>query len=338
MREPPVQPDKMLDHQKFTNCASALIDRVFSTRKYYHPFPTGVRSIEELRRAEIVAQTRISWDPKELLALISEHLDSLGYANAAKTLYQEAELSSFYKMHKMKPIVLVPKPRAPPRLSVTVGQPGEPLEIVKLPSNESSLPSRVMSHTSSLIQPQRIMFPAAAAAASSNENVFSPSRPATGLAAKAPSSAFVATPPGSPMSWPSRFRPIANAGPCGDPPPPSTPETYVSVKRQIQLSRGLTPVAVSPLVSSQHPQINANTVAQCSQSGDLDLSNTVSLPSSFSNPALIGSEDKSLSLPWRASLPKNSRTLNNIVESYLESQHAKCERPIVFCPPFSLKE
>ena len=78
MREPPVQSDKILDHQKFAHCGSALIDRVFSTRKYYNPLPSGARSIEELRRAEIVAQTRISWDPKELLALISEHLDSLG--------------------------------------------------------------------------------------------------------------------------------------------------------------------------------------------------------------------------------------------------------------------
>ena len=78
MREPPVQSDKILDHQKFTHCGSALIDRVFSTRKYYSPLPSGARSIEELRRAEIVAQTRISWDPKELIALISEHLDSMG--------------------------------------------------------------------------------------------------------------------------------------------------------------------------------------------------------------------------------------------------------------------
>ena len=131
---------------------------------------------------------------------------------------------------------------------------------------------------------------------------------------------------GSPMLWPCRSRNHNFAGSHGDSHAvPSTPETYKSVKRQIQQSRGIVPSVPSPLV--------VNSVCNSTQNS---LSAVVDLNMSLASVA--NTEDKSLSLPWRASLPNKSRTLNNIVESYLESQHAKCERPIVFCPPFSLKE
>ena len=221
------------------------------------------------------------------------------------------------------------------------------MEIVRLPSNQTSLPLRAVSHTSSLTQPQRIMFTNVVSA----QPAVLPSSPissrqgnpqlsgALTVANRAVNTAnpvhTAPTPPGSPMSWPCRAKNRNATGSAGDNPSvPSTPETYVSVKKQIQQSRGLAPVVPSPVL---------NTSSMCSPnvhslSQEVDL-NTSSTAISLSNPSNVNQEEnKSLSLPWRASVPKKSRTLNNIVESYLESQHAKCERPIVFCPPFSLKE
>ena len=112
-------------------------------------------------------------------------------------------------------------------------------------------------------------------------------------------------------------------------------------QKQIQLSRGLAPTsspmsAGAPTPPSSHSLPNTN-----SMSMDLELQATNTTGAAAVNNS-VNNEDNNNSrlpaLPWRASVPNQCRTLNNIVESYLESQHAKCDRPIVFCPPFSLKE
>ena len=160
--------------------------------------------------------------------------DVSGYTKSAKTLFHEAELSSFYKLHQMKPIVLIPKTRIPPRLSVIVREPGQPMEIVKLPPAKQSLPSRVVSNTS-LVQPQCIMFNNIAKNSGEMPRTPTKNQPAGSNDGGGGSNAInnQSTPgvTGSPMIWPSRLKAILQMNMNGDAfPVPSTPETYVSVK------------------------------------------------------------------------------------------------------------
>ena len=145
-------------------------------------------------------------------------------------MFHEAELSSFYKLHQMKPIVLIPKTRIPPRLSVIVREPGQPMEIVKLPPDKQSLPSRVISNTS-LVQPQCIMFNNVAK--NPAEVPKTPCKNQSGDGSCCTSMNNPSTPgvAGSPMIWPSRLKALSQMNMGGDMfPVPSTPETYVSVK------------------------------------------------------------------------------------------------------------
>ncbi|KAL3852286.1 hypothetical protein ACJMK2_015948 [Sinanodonta woodiana] len=85
MKEPVLQ-DKRQEHVKFCKYASELMEKVSGKQGY------NDASLEEIRRADIVAQTKIFYQEKELLQLIYNHLLSKGCAQAASVLQQEAHL------------------------------------------------------------------------------------------------------------------------------------------------------------------------------------------------------------------------------------------------------
>ncbi|KAF7253096.1 hypothetical protein EG68_07325 [Paragonimus skrjabini miyazakii] len=75
MKEP-VLADRLTEHAEFCRYATMLIRLVVGTLS--DSVLSGDMSLERVRRAEIVAKTRIQWDQEELLELIHRHLLSKG--------------------------------------------------------------------------------------------------------------------------------------------------------------------------------------------------------------------------------------------------------------------
>ncbi|KAI0224040.1 DDB1- and CUL4-associated factor 1 [Lamellibrachia satsuma] len=87
MKEPILQ-DKRQQHVKFCKCASELIESVLGK-----PQNASIEaSLERIRKADVVAQTKIIYQEKELLQLIHEHLLAKGLQETAEYLLREAEL------------------------------------------------------------------------------------------------------------------------------------------------------------------------------------------------------------------------------------------------------
>lgn len=78
MKEP-VLPDRLTEHAEFCRYATMLIRLVVGN--LLDSVLHGDMSLERVRRAEIVAKTRIQWDQEELLELIYRHLQSKGMMN-----------------------------------------------------------------------------------------------------------------------------------------------------------------------------------------------------------------------------------------------------------------
>ncbi|XP_054751172.2 DDB1- and CUL4-associated factor 1-like [Lytechinus pictus] len=87
MREPVLQ-DKRTEHLKFCKYASELIERVTGKAMSLGADAT----LSKIHKANIVAQTRIRYDNKELLQLIHNHLRGQGLGETAKVLEREAGL------------------------------------------------------------------------------------------------------------------------------------------------------------------------------------------------------------------------------------------------------
>lgn len=88
MKEPVLQ-DKRSEHARFCRYAAELMERVSGK-----PLLMGTDiSLARLQRANVVAQTRITFSEKELLLLIRSHLVAKGLHDTANTLVKEANLS-----------------------------------------------------------------------------------------------------------------------------------------------------------------------------------------------------------------------------------------------------
>ncbi|KAG7472926.1 hypothetical protein MATL_G00114110 [Megalops atlanticus] len=95
MKEPVLQ-DKRSEHVRFCKFAAELMERVSGK-----PLLVGTDvSLARLQRANVVAQSRISFPEKELLLLIRNHLLSKGLQDTANALTKEADL----------PMALLPHP------------------------------------------------------------------------------------------------------------------------------------------------------------------------------------------------------------------------------------
>ncbi|KAM4741347.1 DDB1- and CUL4-associated factor 1-like isoform 2-T2 [Anableps anableps] len=87
MKEPVLQ-DKRSEHVRFCRYAVKLTERVSGK-----PLIMGAEvSLARLQKANVVAQTRISFSEKELLILIRNHLVAKGLHDTANTLVKEANL------------------------------------------------------------------------------------------------------------------------------------------------------------------------------------------------------------------------------------------------------
>ncbi|CAH8611913.1 unnamed protein product [Dicrocoelium dendriticum] len=101
MKEP-VLPDRLTEHAEFCRYATMLIRLVVGTLS--DSVLSGDVSLERVRRAEIVAKTRIQWDQEELLELIYRHLQSKGLHATAESLQKEARLKIVHNTPSQLPL------------------------------------------------------------------------------------------------------------------------------------------------------------------------------------------------------------------------------------------
>ncbi|XP_062610768.1 DDB1- and CUL4-associated factor 1-like [Saccostrea cucullata] len=121
MKEP-VLHDKQQEHIKFCKYANELLERVVGKKSSAHLDA----SLEEIRRADIVAQTRINFQEKELLQLIYSHLQSEGLTEAAAALQKEANLphcATPPNVLPVQPCVFASPHFASPRISRQMSHP-----------------------------------------------------------------------------------------------------------------------------------------------------------------------------------------------------------------------
>ncbi|XP_066939041.1 DDB1- and CUL4-associated factor 1 isoform X1 [Macrobrachium rosenbergii] len=90
MKEPILQ-DKRMEHVKFQRHALELIKAVSGRTKHEGDANMDV-SMQSIHRADVVAQTRINYNKKQLLQLIQAHLVNEGYDSVATALQQAAHL------------------------------------------------------------------------------------------------------------------------------------------------------------------------------------------------------------------------------------------------------
>ncbi|KAG8436157.1 hypothetical protein GDO86_007311 [Hymenochirus boettgeri] len=127
MKEPILQ-DKRSEHVRFCKFAAELIERVSGK-----PLLIGSDvSLARLQKADVVAQSRITFPEKELLLLIRNHLVSKGLQESVTTLTREADLPMTAASHSSflpavatqppaasSPVPLPRTPRIPARHSST---------------------------------------------------------------------------------------------------------------------------------------------------------------------------------------------------------------------------
>lgn len=112
MKEPVLQ-DKRSEHVKFCKYAAELIERVSGK-----PLLIGTDvSLARLQKADVVAQSRISFPEKELLLLIRNHLISKGLGETATVLTKEADLPMTAASHSsaFTPLTATASPVTLPR-------------------------------------------------------------------------------------------------------------------------------------------------------------------------------------------------------------------------------
>ncbi|ROI74347.1 DDB1- and CUL4-associated factor 1 [Anabarilius grahami] len=136
MKEPVLQ-DKRSEHVRFCKFAAELIERVSGK-----PLLIGTDvSLARLQRANVVAQSRISFPEKELLLLIRNHLLSKGLSDTATALTKEAELPM--GLHALA------HASVPPFTPVSVATPPSPAAgIPRTPRLTNGVAARLVSHHS----------------------------------------------------------------------------------------------------------------------------------------------------------------------------------------------
>ncbi|XP_063797456.1 DDB1- and CUL4-associated factor 1 isoform X2 [Pseudophryne corroboree] len=148
MKEPILQ-DKRSEHVRFCKFAAELIERVSGK-----PLLMGSDvSLARLQKADVVAQSRITFPEKELLLLIRNHLVSKGLQETVTTLTREADLPMTAASHSSflpaattqppatsSPVALPRTPRIPARLSTSSMCPHPPARAPLPPQIASPAP------------------------------------------------------------------------------------------------------------------------------------------------------------------------------------------------------
>ncbi|XP_006631057.2 DDB1- and CUL4-associated factor 1 isoform X1 [Lepisosteus oculatus] len=132
MKEPVLQ-DKRSEHVKFCKYAAELIERVSGK-----PLLIGTDvSLARLQKANVVAQSRISFPEKELLLLIRNHLVTKGLHDTASALTKEADLPMAIHSHSssaFSPVAVAPA--------------SSPAVLPRTPRLPNGVTSRIASHSS----------------------------------------------------------------------------------------------------------------------------------------------------------------------------------------------
>ncbi|CAG4959101.1 unnamed protein product [Colias eurytheme] len=120
MRDPILQ-EKRQEHVMFQKYALELLERVSGKSK--HKGAEFETSLANIHRANVVAQTRINYNERQLLQLVARHLAARGLHESAATLQREAALPPPgpppAPTHPHPPPVYAPATPARPRLSVS---------------------------------------------------------------------------------------------------------------------------------------------------------------------------------------------------------------------------
>ncbi|KAM6060808.1 DDB1- and CUL4-associated factor 1 isoform 3-T5 [Theristicus caerulescens] len=129
MKEPVLQ-DKRSEHVKFCKYAAELIERVSGK-----PLLIGTDvSLARLQKADVVAQSRITFPEKELLLLIRNHLISKGLGETASVLTKEADLPMTAASHSSA--------------FTPVAAAASPVTLPRTPRIANGISARLSSHTS----------------------------------------------------------------------------------------------------------------------------------------------------------------------------------------------
>lgn len=135
MKEPVLQ-DKRSEHVRFCKYAAELIEQISGK-----PLLIGTDvSLARLQRANVVAQSRITFPEKELLLLIRNHLLSKGLTDTAAALTKEAELPM--SIHSLSHTHSSVAPFSP-----SVSTPPSPAPIPRTPRLANGVASRFGGHT-----------------------------------------------------------------------------------------------------------------------------------------------------------------------------------------------
>ncbi|XP_076269885.1 lisH and WD40 domain-containing protein mahjong isoform X2 [Rhynchophorus ferrugineus] len=94
MRDPILQ-EKRQEHVMFQKYALELLERLSGKTKYGgNDLEVSLANIHRIHKANIVAQTKIQFNDRQLLQLIHQHLVTKGFIDTASTLVRDANLSS----------------------------------------------------------------------------------------------------------------------------------------------------------------------------------------------------------------------------------------------------
>lgn len=136
MKEPVLQ-DKRSEHVRFCKYAAELIEQVSGK-----PLLIGTDvSLARLQRANVVAQSRITFPEKELLLLIRNHLLSKGLNDTATALTKEADLPMGLHAHSHTHASMASF------TPVTVATPPSPAAIPRTPRLANGVAARLGGHT-----------------------------------------------------------------------------------------------------------------------------------------------------------------------------------------------
>ena len=137
MREPVLQ-DKRQQHVKFQKYALELLEQVSGRIKSnVNEFEI---SLAKIHKADVVAQTRIQFNEKQLLQLIHQHLVNKKLTEAADVLHKEAGLPPI--------AVKVPNSAFPP-YRTPLATPSTPSRVARMTTPTAAMPSTSTASTSS---------------------------------------------------------------------------------------------------------------------------------------------------------------------------------------------
>ncbi|KAI8427007.1 hypothetical protein MSG28_014652 [Choristoneura fumiferana] len=105
MRDPILQ-EKRQEHVMFQKYALELLERVSGKSK--HMGAEFETSLANIHRANVVAQTRINYNERQLLQLVAAHLAARGLSESALTLQREAQLPARRRRTRAPPAARLP--------------------------------------------------------------------------------------------------------------------------------------------------------------------------------------------------------------------------------------